>query len=366
MKVALIVPGGVDPSGEYRVIPALLALIERLARAHDLHVFALHQQARAGRWRIAGAPVTNLGRPFTIARTIGAVRREHARVPFDLVHVMWAGAAALAGVAAARSLGIPVLVHLAGGELVALRDIGYGGRLRWHRRVLDEWSLRNADRVTAASAPLIELARTFGIEVARVPLGVDLCAWPVLPPRRREPGARARLIHVASLNAVKDQPTLLRALQRLDQTGADFHLDIVGEDTLGGALQRLAAELRIAERVTFHGFRTQRELRPLMARAHLHLVSSRHEAGPLVLLEAAIAGVPTVGTAVGHVCEWADGAAIGVPVGDDAALALGVRRLMDDDAERLRLAAEAQRRAVEEDADFTARSFERIYEILYS
>ena len=44
MKVALIVPGGVDRSGEYRVIPVLLALMHRLTPYHELHVFALAQE----------------------------------------------------------------------------------------------------------------------------------------------------------------------------------------------------------------------------------------------------------------------------------------------------------------------------------
>lgn len=343
------------------MIPALLWLIARLARKHDVRVFALRQERQAGEWPLLGATVENVGQPWPVVRATLAIRRQHARKPFDLVHCVWGGDCALAGVAAARWLGIPALVHLAGGELAALRDIRYGGRLRWHRRVLDQWSLRRAAQVTAASGPIIDLARPLGIEVARVPLGVDVAEWPPVPPRRRKTGERARLIHVASLNRVKDQPTLLRALQRLAHTGADFHLDIVGTDTLDGAVQRLAAALGLADRVTFHGFRTQRELRPLMKRAHLHLLSSRHEAGPLVLLEAAIAGVPTVGTAVGHVSEWADGAAICVPVGDDAALALGAHRLLGNDAERMCLAAEAQRRAMAMDADFTMRCFDRIY-----
>jgi glycosyltransferase involved in cell wall biosynthesis len=51
-----------------------------------------------------------------------------------------------------------------------------------------------------------------------------------------------------------------------------------------------------------------------------------------VLLEAAVAGVPTVGTAVGHLAEWAPQAALTVPVGDWASLAHGIRRVMRDDA----------------------------------
>ena len=57
MKIALVVPGGVDRSGEVRVIPALLALIRRLAAAHDVHVFALAQEPGPGAWMLEGAHV---------------------------------------------------------------------------------------------------------------------------------------------------------------------------------------------------------------------------------------------------------------------------------------------------------------------
>jgi glycosyltransferase involved in cell wall biosynthesis len=106
--------------------------------------------------------------------------------------------------------------------------------------------------------------------------------------------------------------------------------------------------------VQFHGFLTQQALRDLMVGADLLVMSSRHEAGPVVLLEAAAAGVPTVGTAVGMIADWTPDAALSVPVADPAALAAGIRQLLDDDDRRLRLAAEAQRRAVAADADATA------------
>jgi hypothetical protein len=41
MRIALVVPGGVDRSGRERVIPILLWLIERLARRHTVHAFVL-------------------------------------------------------------------------------------------------------------------------------------------------------------------------------------------------------------------------------------------------------------------------------------------------------------------------------------
>jgi len=360
VKLALVVPGGVDRTGEFRVIPVLLALIRRLACEHEVHVYALRQEASADGWRLAGAHIHNIGDGWPRLRAIGAIREEHRRAPFDLVQAIFSGSCSFVAVGAALVLGLPSLVHIAGGELVAMHEIDYGGRRFLKGRLREALVLRGANAVTAASAPILESLRVLGLQARRVPLGVDLRNWPPMPPRCRRNG-RARLIHVASLNRVKDQPTLLRALASLAEAGEDFEMDIIGQDTLDGEMQRLAHELDLDDRVRFHGFKTQRELRPMMEAADLLVMSSRHEAGPLVLLEAAVLGVPAVGTAVGHIAEWAPSAALAVPVGDWAALARGIRRVLADDELRLRLAVAAQRRAVMEDADYTARAFQALY-----
>src|SRR3954453_3966799 len=62
MRTALIVTGGVDASARDRVVPALLWLIERLARRHDLHVFALHYHRKPRSYPLLGATVHALGR----------------------------------------------------------------------------------------------------------------------------------------------------------------------------------------------------------------------------------------------------------------------------------------------------------------
>jgi glycosyltransferase involved in cell wall biosynthesis len=82
------------------------------------------------------------------------------------------------------------------------------------------------------------------------------------------------------------------------------------------------------------------------------------------MVEAAVLGVPTVGTAVAYVAEWAPEAAVAVPVGDAEGLARETEQLLGDEARRLRLAAEAQRRALAQDADWTAQRFETVYEEL--
>lgn len=361
MRIALVVPGGVDRSGEYRVIPALIALIRRLTLHDEVHVLALRQEDSVGDWNLAGARIHNVGSRRTRLLAVRSICEMHRSSHFALVHAIWSGACGQIAVAAAALLGIPSLIHVAGGELVALPEIGYGGRLRWRGRMSEGLVLRTASAITAASAPVIEMISRLGLTAERVPLGVDLDSWPARPPVRRPVGRPARLVHVASLNRVKDQTTLLRALAALMERRVDFEMDLVGEDTLEGEVQRLAVQLGLTARVRFHGFLTRRRVRPIVEAADLMVISSRHETGPVAVLEAAVAGVPVIGTPVGHIAEWAPSAAMSVPVGDWASMADAIVRLLDDDELRLGIAREAQQRALAEDADYTAERFRALY-----
>lgn len=362
MKIALVVPGGVDRTGEYRVIPALMWLIERLAGRHQVHVFALAQEPQPGTWDLLGARIHNIGHHSAIRRTVQAIASEHRRSGFSLVHGFWAGASGLAAVVSASLLGIPSLVHVAGGELSCLPEIGYGGRLGIRGRAIVWACMRGATVLTGASQPLLAIAEGLGYRLRRVPLGVDLSTWPPRVPRSRDIRSPAKLVHVASLNRVKDQSTLVRALAALAADDVAFHLDLIGEDTLAGVVQSLAGHLGIERQIRFHGFLTQDKVRPLVENADVMLMSSRHEAGPLAMLEAAVVGVPTVGTAVGHIVEWAPDAAVACPVADPEAVARALRRLLADEPRRMRIANAAHLRALREDTDFTAAQFNALYE----
>ncbi|MGI9234253.1 MAG: glycosyltransferase family 4 protein [Woeseiaceae bacterium] len=363
MKIALIVPGGVDPAG-VRVIPVLLTLIRRLARDHDVHVFATHQEPTPGGWLLEGAQIHNLGLPRTAWRAIKALSTEHRKAPFQVIHSIWAGSSGALATCAGKLLRVPSVVHVAGGELVAFADINYGGCLTWRRRLLQSSVLKFATRVTAPSEAICDLVAKRGVQAQRLPLGVDLERWPPRHPVGRHRDEQPQLVHVASLNRVKDQPTLLRALRLLADRDYDFQVNIVGEDTLNGDIQAMSRDVGLGHRVQFHGYLTHDRLRPVIEAAHVALISSRHEAGPLALLEAAVAGVPTVGTAVGHIAEWSPNAAIAVPCEDPAALADAIQLVLDDEDLRMRLANEALRRASQMDADQTALAYNHLYQQL--
>jgi glycosyltransferase involved in cell wall biosynthesis len=360
----LVVTGGVDRSGRERVIPALLSLIERLARRHDLHVFALRHYRDACSYPLLGATVHDLGRSDSVRglgrlrqarRLFAAVRRIGS---FQVLHAYWGVPAGAVSVDVARRIGIPAVVTFDSGELVSLPDIRYGLQRRWIDRRAVARAARLASRITVCSAYMERLAAARDIDVVRVPIGVDPALFSADPAADGPPW---RLLHVASLNPVKDQATLLRAMALIVSQIPDVYLDIVGGDTLGGRVQALCRTLGLDAHVTFHGFQPTEHLRAFYARAHVHVVSSRHEAANVAALEAACAGVPTVGTAVGYIADWAPDKAVAVPVGDVEALAAGLVDLLRDRDRRAQIATTARLWAETHDADWSAAEFERIY-----
>jgi glycosyltransferase involved in cell wall biosynthesis len=380
VRLGLVVPGGFDPSGREGIIPALLALTEELGRRHDVRVFAAASRSGAAQYRIAGAAVTQLGRPDGVSRRRGplgfaqgaarlarlARSMDHwlasveASGPLDLMHAFWADRTALLAAWQSRQRRIPLVVSVGGGEAIWLPEIRYGGASSRTGRAVTRAALRVADVVTAGSAfALGPLPRSVTARAQVVPLGVAGATF-AAPPARPS-GPPWRLLQVAGLVPVKDHLTALLALRRAVERLGDVRLDCVGEDSLGGAVQRRAAELGLGARVSFHGFLTQDRLAALYRRAHLNLLSSRYESQGVVILEAAAAGLPTVGTAVGLLPSLAPEAARCVAPGDSLALGDVICELLLDRPAREAMGAAAQHYANAHDATWTAQAFERIY-----
>ena len=358
MRVGLVVPGfSADPSDW--CIPALRDLVRQLAPAADIHVFALRYPYRAAQYDLFGARVTALGGGAARGRgsaglwgraTI-ALAAQHRRRPLDVLHAFWAGETGGLTALIGRALAIPTVVSLAGGELVGLRDIGYGGLLRRAERVKTRLALRLAHTVTAGSTLALEQAQPWlrppaASRARRIPLGVDLLRF--TPARRAPADGPARILHVASLAGVKDQATLLRAAALLQQRGYGFELELVGSGPLEPELRSLAGRLGVENVVRWRGAIGHERLPCEYARGQLFVLSSRHEAQGMAALEAAACGLPVVGTRVGVIPELAPDAGRVAPVGDAVGLADGIAELLDDPAARARLECSARELAAAE------------------
>ena len=323
MRLGLVVPGFSADAADW-CIPALRHLTRALAIEDEVRVFTLRYPYQRGRYAIDGADVIALGgadrRGLSTASvgrtTLMAIRAEHRRRPFDVLHAFWATESGLLAALAGRVLRIPTLVSLAGGELVKLRDINYGDqRSRWERLKVAA-SLRLAARVTAGSRTLLEHARGFVDErkLYWAPLGVPTELF------HGQDNSGCGLIHVGTLTPVKDHVTLLRALAKVRDSDASVRLDVVGGGPLRESLEQLAAALGVQEGVRFRGDVDHGRLPDLYRAAQAVVVSSRHEAQCMAALEGAACGLAVAGTRVGVVPELAPAPSV-ARVGEPESLA---------------------------------------------
>ena len=368
MKIAVVVPGFSRSSTDW-CIPALRGHVDRLAGSgHDVHVFAIRWPPRQTCYRVGPALVHAFdGGQRLGVRVVGLWRRviqgmtaEHRRGGFAVIHAFWADEPGWLAVWTGRRLGVPVVVSLAGGELVAMPDIDYGLlRLPGRRRAV-AWTLRRAASVTVGSRYLMELARPM-LPTSRLdrlvlaPLGVDTARFSPASgdaPTRGASRERPVVLNVGSLYPVKGQMDVVRALARVP----DAELVVVGGGPLRGELRRLATRLGLRDRTRWLGAVPHEQLPAVYRSAAVFVQGSRHEAQGMALLEAAACGVPVVGTPVGVLPE------IGSVASGEEGLAREIGRIVRDETLRRALGQRARVSATERyDAGATTEQFIELY-----
>lgn len=370
MKIAMVVPGGLHPSGQEQVVPSWLALFERLARSHDIHAFALKHLAKPQSYSLRGFTVHDLGRPsspigltrWMQERALQRALQQHG--PFDVIHGFHADPAGQLAARLGRRFMIPSVVTCDSGEFVSLPHIKYGSQRTRNGRNAVREACALASKVHVCTTYMGALASTHNVAATVIPLTsvTSEAATIKWPAHRRDTGS-FRIVQVASLSRVKNQRLLIDALAIVREQ-IDAHLDLVGEDTLGGELQRHAGKIGLAAHVTFHGFLPQPRVRDVLSAADLYVQSSLHEAAGVSVLEAAAAGVPTVGTRAGYVADWSPTKAMSVGDAIPESLADAIVTLYADPDRRRSMAALARTLSIARDATWTAAQFETLYRSL--
>lgn len=187
--------------------------------------------------------------------------------------------------------------------------------------------------------------------VALVPNGIALGAPPG-PRDRLEARRRLALGQddlavgvVARLWPVKGVDVLLHALALLAPRLPRLRCLVFGDGPEAPRLERLAAGLGVAGRLTFAGHRT--DVRELLPALDVACLPSLSEAYPLAAMEAMAAAVPVVASACGGLPELVSSGRDGllVPPGDARALAAAIAGLLADPALRGRMGAAGRTRA---------------------
>ena len=365
MKLAVIVTGGLHPSGREQVVPSWLTLFSELATMHEVHAFVLRHFPEARSYTLLGFHVHDLGRPsaplglsrWAQQRALAAAMSAHGR--FDVIHGIWGDPAGQLAVRMGKRFSRPAVATFDSGEFESMPAIDYGSQRTSRGRAAIGEAL-TASRVHVCSEFMAAKARQHGVTPIVIPLTTVRGASTGTGIREPGSGRTLRLLQVASLSRVKNQQLLIDAVAQV-ASSIDVQLDLVGEDTLGGELQRHATAIGVGNRVRFHGFKTQSELAPFYAAADIYIQSSVHEAAGVSVLEAAAAGVPVIGTRAGYVADWAPDRAIAIDSPNADAMADAIVALHGDPNRAGAIASQAKAWVLERDASWVATRFDALY-----
>lgn len=324
--------------------PAEVAVLTRLvpgAAAFDRRLdFEVHRH-----------PVRTLLPGRDLLRTARRIVEEHS---IEVVHFFAPLPLPLLGPRLRSSHGIPYAVSVHGGEFVLPASLPVA-------RALLRRGLRSAAVLLCESTFVRERVRRFfrdGPPTVYVPAGVDPDRFsrkeaPVFAP----PEGGPVILSVSRLVARKGPATLVRSLPHVLKRHPHAHLVVVGGGPDRRRLERLASTLGVRAAVTFAGPQEWSEVPRFYAAAAIFALPTRERFGgleteglPLVYLEAAAAGLPSVAGRAGGVSDAVIDGETGYLVDgrspEDTAEAL--LRLLDDPERAREMGERARRRVLEQ------------------
>jgi len=326
------------------------------ARGHTVHVFSDERPGRLGeangdvhfhRVEIPSYPQLK-GSPYALGLTSKIVEVAW-RDGLDLLHAHYAVPHAISAYVARQVLrsAAPAIVTTLHGTDITL--VGSDPSFL----PLTRFSIVESDAVTAPSAWLAEatyrnldVPRDRAIEV--IPNFVDTRRFsPAAADAPRASSRPAVLIHVSNFRSLKrvDDVVAIFAEARRRAPERAMTLQLVGDGPERKRIHGLVQTFGLDDCVQFLGERT--DLPNVLRDADLFLLPSESESFGLAALEAMSCGVPVIASRVGGVPEVVVDGETGLlaPVGDVAAMAAHVVRLLADAPLRARLGAAARQRA---------------------
>lgn len=288
------------------------------------------------------------------------VVEDLARFRPDVVHVATEFSLGIAGVKAARQLGIPIIAsaHTDYDQYAARYGVTWALRAGWHYL---RWFYGQAHRVLCPSRIYEEHLHSRGVLHTGVwSRGVDPAEF---HPRFRSESYRARfgagpgdllVTYIGRIAREKNLELLLRAWEMLVPSRGAAQLVLVGRGPLEDEIRR-----RELPGVHVTGLLRGRELAEAYASADVFTFPSPTETFGNSLLEAMGSGLPSLVAAAGGVLEFSEHGnnAWLVEPNSTAAIADGLGRLMADAALRRRLVEGALRTAA-------ARRWDLVYDRL--
>jgi glycosyltransferase involved in cell wall biosynthesis len=281
------------------------------------------------------------------------MRREVKRYDLVHIHALFSFTSSVSARAAYRS-GIPYIIR----PLGTLNDYGMNRRRPWLKglsmRLLEAPALRRAAAVHFTSDAEASEARALGISFREViiPLAVESMALESTVEGSPFAGLRGApcVLFLSRLDPKKNIEGLLDAIALLKADLPGLRLLVAGDGLpeYVGRLKARAVELQVSHHVVWAGHIEGHAKSAAFAAADVFVLPSYSENFGIAAAEALAAGLPCVlGAGVAIAKEVVDAQA-GLAVSTDAGnIADALRRIMADQHELARMAANARRLAAE-------------------
>ena len=276
------------------------------------------------------------------AAMLAVCRYVASHGPFDLVHGHSSKGGAIARLAGAASRK-PVIYTP---HCISTMVPSFGRVKNTAFKLVEAGLALLTRRILAASQEEYDHIRSLGVAASRlrlVPHGIQRLPLGSKQEVRAALGLSQDQVIIGFVGRLSEQknPALaIRAFARLAAQQQKVRLAIIGSGELEAECRRLAAELRVDDRIDWLGYRPGYESMPAF---DVLLVPSRYEGLPYVMLEALTVGLPLVITPVGGVKLVIDDGKNGfvVPHDDVVAMSEAIGRLAADANWRARVSRAA-------------------------
>jgi len=170
------------------------------------------------------------------------------------------------------------------------------------------------------------------------------------------------ILAIGTVEPRKDYPRLVEAFAELAALDTELRLVIAGADGWGsGALDQAISASGCGDRILRLGYVNDSVRASLLGGAAVLAYPSLYEGFGFPPLEAMAAGIPVVATAGGAVPEVVGDGAVVVPLGDTAALAAALARVISDEQLRADLVARGREQVGRLSWDDTAEAMVGLY-----
>lgn len=304
----------------------------------------------------AGVPlhstdVTSLYSPHQVSPVANLMRQ------FDVVHVHLFPAQLWAVLAAAK---LPSSIRI-----ITTEHNTWNARRRWWLRPLDRWMYPHYQLIAcnseATAEELIRWCPGIAAKIRVVPNGIPVEDFETAEPAELGFSSqdKARLVFVGRFEEQKDHRTILRALEHL----SGVRLLLVGDGPLRTELEGLAKTLGGSSQVSFLGRRT--DVANVLKASDIYIHSTNSDGFGIAACEAMAAGLPVIASDVPGLADVVRGAGVLFPVGDHAALAREIQKLLDSPELRRQMGQASRKRAQNFSIDRTVEGYLGLYESVF-